>query len=62
MNQVIDKHNAEISGKRTALSGCNTRDCVSRPNCLRADERLAVRARYRASDCRYMIPTNGDLT
>lgn len=55
MNRVIDGYTAEIDGKRTALSGCNTTECSRRSWCLRADPKLVVRTSYRASDCRYLI-------
>jgi hypothetical protein len=56
MNRVIDRFNAEIDGKRAALSGCDTTECERRAGCLRADATLACRVRYRPEACRYLIP------
>jgi len=56
MNRVIDRFNAEVGGKRTALSGCDSTECERRTWCLRADATLACRARYRPEACRYLIP------
>lgn len=60
VNRVISAYTAIVRGSETGLGGCGSVSCQRRVDCLRADERLAMREPFDPAGCRFFIE-RGDV-